>query len=400
MKFDIIGISDARQQWFPPQVQEVITSGSVFSGGRRHHEIVGELLPADATWIDITVPLSSVFEQYRQHPYIVAFASGDPLFFGFATTLQREFPEAELRVFPSFHSLQTLAHRLCLPYHDMQIVSLTGRPWQALDTALIRGERLIGILTDTKEHTPQGIAARMVQYGYDSYAVSVGECLGNEQTERITRYDSPSQLLHSHDSHAAPNCIILQRTNQRKRQFGIPESEFELLDGRVNMITKAPIRLASLAALDLANRHTLWDIGFCTGSVSIEARLQFPHLAIEAFEVRPECERIIQCNMERFGAPGISIHTGDFLAIPTAELHQLPPPDAVFIGGHSGQLIAMVERLLTVASPGTCIVLNAVSERSIALFQQAIEWFHLRPQPSQRIALDDHNPIVIMKATI
>lgn len=53
------------------------------------------------------------------------------------------------------------------------------------------------------------------------------------------------------------------------------------------MITKAPIRLLTLAQLDLRRYQTLWDIGFCTGSVSIEAKLQFPHLHVVAFEQRP-----------------------------------------------------------------------------------------------------------------
>ena len=71
---------------------------------------------------------------------------------------------------------------------------------------------------------------------------------------------------------------------------GHGDEEFTLLDHRERMITKMPIRLLSLQALDLPLRHTLWDIGFCTGSVSIEAKLQFPHLHIEAFEIRQECD--------------------------------------------------------------------------------------------------------------
>lgn len=79
------------------------------------------------------------------------------------------------------------------------------------------------------------------------------------------------------------------------------------------MITKAPIRLLSLAQLDLRSRRTLWDIGFCTGSVSIEAKLQFPHVKIAAFEQRPEGERLMKLNSMRFGTPGIITRIGNFL---------------------------------------------------------------------------------------
>lgn len=37
-------------------------------------------LPEAHLWIDITVPLDEVFRQYENHPDIVVFASGDPLF--------------------------------------------------------------------------------------------------------------------------------------------------------------------------------------------------------------------------------------------------------------------------------------------------------------------------------
>ena len=104
--FIVIGMTDDREVWFPPEVQAAIAAGRVFSGGKRHHEIVASLLPEDARWIDITVPLEAVFQQYEGHPEVVVFASGDPLFFGFASTLRRELPEAELTVYPSFNSLQ------------------------------------------------------------------------------------------------------------------------------------------------------------------------------------------------------------------------------------------------------------------------------------------------------
>lgn len=51
--FHIIGISDQRNQFFTPEIIELISKGKVFSGGRRHHEIVAEVLPGDAVWIDI-----------------------------------------------------------------------------------------------------------------------------------------------------------------------------------------------------------------------------------------------------------------------------------------------------------------------------------------------------------
>ena len=65
MKFIVIGITDNPEPFFPPEVMEIIKQGKVFSGGRRHHDIVAPLLPRDAEWIDITVPLDAVFDNYQ-----------------------------------------------------------------------------------------------------------------------------------------------------------------------------------------------------------------------------------------------------------------------------------------------------------------------------------------------
>ena len=310
MKFIVIGISDAPEPFFTPEIQEIIKNGRVFTGGKRHHEIVAPLLPTDAQWIDITTPLDAVFEQYQSLTSdIIVFASGDPLFFGFANTIKRKMPEAEITLHPTFNSLQLLAHRLVMPYHDMRIVSLTGRTTK------------IGILTD-KEHTPAAIAQRMIDYGYTNYQMHVGEHLGNPSLEYVTTLslDEASQREFSH-----PNCLIIEQQDEMPiRPFGIPDADFTLLDGREKMITKMPIRLLTHQALELRKKNVFWDIGFCTGSVSIEARLQFPHLQVCAFEIRPECEAIIQENTRKFGAPGIDIHIGDFLE---ADLSALPRPD-------------------------------------------------------------------------
>ena len=402
MKFIVIGITDNPKPFFPPEVLEIIKGGKIFSGGKRHHEIVAPLLPADAVWIDITVPLDAVFEHYRMlsgsptETTIIVFASGDPMFFGFANTIRKKMPEAEITVYPTFNSLQLLAHRLVMPYHDMRIVSLTGRPWQEFDHALIERVRKIGILTD-KEHTPAAIAQRMLDYGYTYYNISVGEHLGNPQLEKVSTFTLKEATM---QEFSTPNCVILDsKTAEHIKPYGIPDSAFMLLDGREKMITKMPIRLLTLQALDLPHRHVLWDIGACTGSVSIEARLQFPHLQVEAFEIRPECEAIIQENARRFGASGINIHIGDFRSICC---DSIAAPDAVFIGGHGGRLKDIMEKVLTVLAPDGIIVMNSVIAPKVLtdshkLWNEACEELHLQQEPPLHIQLNDNHPITILK---
>lgn len=375
-----------------PEVERIVSSHKIFSGGRRHHEIISSLLPEGHEWIEIAVPLHDVYDRYSQFSDIVVFASGDPLFYGFAATLRREFPEADIKVFPTFNSIQTLAHRLVLPYHDVVNVSVTGRPWKGLDKALITGQSLVGVLTD-RHKNPVEIARRMIDYGYTNYMMSVGESLGNREDEKISPYMSLHEVISRDFTH--PNCVILHRTHVRPRRLGIPENEFYHLDGREKMITKMPIRLLSLSMLDLGSHSTIWDIGFCTGSVSIEARLQFPDVEIVAFEKRPECHDIMERNCRRHGSPGINIVTGDFFEL---DLSQYPKPDAVFIGGHGGRLPEMLRKIFDLLLPGGVVVFNSVSQESCQNFIDTVTSLGHTIEESHNIILDSHNPITILKA--
>ena len=219
-RFIVVGMDDGQLQRFVPEVVDAIRTHRVFSGGRRHYEAVKELLPVEHEWIPITVPIPAVFKTYESiHEEIVVFASGDPLFFGFANTIQREMPDAQMVLYPSFNSLQMLAHRVLLPYHDMKTVSLTGRPWHELDAALIRGERKIGVLTDGV-HSPRTIAERLLHFGFSNYRMLVGEHLGNSEQERVTQLSLEEAKAREFER---PNCVILHRApSQPPRGEGKP----------------------------------------------------------------------------------------------------------------------------------------------------------------------------------
>ena len=391
LRFLVIGINDNPQPAFTDEVKRVIDGGKVFSGGLRHHEIVGNVLPDGAQWIDITVPLSDVYRQYRDvDDKIIIFASGDPLFFGFATTLQREFPDVDIKVYPTFNSLQTLAHRIVMSYHDMTIVSLTGRPWNAFDAALIEGRNKIGILTD-RQHTPSAIAERMLHYGYMEYEMYVGEHLGNTEVERVARYSLEEAAT---TDFSFPNCLIITKNNNSSFQIGLPDNAFAILDGRPKMITKMPIRLLSIQALGLTCGSVLWDIGFCTGSISIEAKRMYPSIDVVAFEIREEGRELMEENTRRFRTPGITTVIGDFME---QDVTTFPQPTSVFIGGHGGKIVQIVARVAQMLPKGGIVVMNSVSEKSRTRFIGASQMFGLSLVSCNSIQLNDYNKIDILK---
>ena len=61
-------------------------------------------------------------------------------------------------------------------------------------------------------------------------------------------------------------------------------------------------------------------------------------------------------NSRKFGTPGITTVMGDFLE---TELGGLPAPDAVFIGGHGGKMIEILQKIKEVLLPDGVIVFNS-----------------------------------------
>ncbi|MBE7687490.1 precorrin-6y C5,15-methyltransferase (decarboxylating) subunit CbiE [Tenacibaculum finnmarkense genomovar ulcerans] len=387
--FHLIGISNHPTPKLNDDVLNLIQESTVFSGGKRHYQLVKSYLPENHTWIEISGKMDFLINKYKEiNTTIVVFASGDPFFYGFGNTLQRLLPNAQLKATPYFNSIQLLCHKTQTNYNALKSVSVHGRDWSALDEALINQNKLIGILTDAKK-TPSEIAKRLLKYGFDNYTITVGEAL-DRNNEHIKTLDLATCTKKSHDH---LNCVLLKQTTSKEKPFGIADDAFIPLPNRANMITKMPIRLSTINALQLQNKTVFWDIGACTGSVAIQAKQQYPHLKIVAFEKRIVCEDIIQQNTQRFSTPGITIIIDDFFNLNLAEF---PIPDVVFIGGHGGRLNELIH-LIHQLNPKARIVTNAVKQNSTNIFIKELTTLNYTINTSV-IQVNEHNKISIHSA--
>ena len=384
--FYLIGIGNHPTPLLTEEVRTLIKKTSTFSGGKRHYELVKTHLPQNHSWIEISGKMDVVIEAYKKsNEPVMIFTSGDPFFYGFGNTLQRYLPEAAVQSFPYFNSIQRLCQKTQTNYNDLQSVSVHGRDWSALDTALISDLSLIGVLTDGKK-TPTEISKRLLQYGFDNYQITVGEELdGDKEIIESHQLEACTQL-----DYAPLNCILLKKTHSKETPFGIPDDQFIPLDNRPNMITKMPIRLTTLQALQLNNASTFWDIGSCTGSVAIEAKRHFPHLKVLAFEKREVCKSIIQKNTEQLSSPGIEIIIDDFFNL---DLSQYSCPDVIFIGGHGNRLKEMIHKIHAL-NPSVRMVTNAVQESSSQTFIKELGQLNYSIDTTT-LQVDQHNKISI-----
>lgn len=390
MTFYVIGIGNKEPNFTAKQQQDILDT-HVFSGGKRHYELVKDYLPKNHRWIPIQSPMQEVFNAYEETSgTIVIFASGNPLFYGFSNTLKNKYPDAEIITTPYFSSIQLLANAMHINSNQLQTISVHGRTWKALDVVLIQQKECIGVLTDVDKN-PATIAKRLLEYGYDNYKIFIGEDIEGTEEKFQELSLSEASMMRFHPL----NCIILKKTIHRQIDFGVRDTDFKGLPGRPKMITKMPVRLMTLHYLNILTIDTIWDIGFCTGSISIEAKLKNPDITVVAFEKRPECEAIMIENQKRLGTPGIQIVMGDFLE---QDLNPLPKPDTIFIGGHGGKLEQLFLKITPFLHQKTNIVINAVKQSSILGFKEGCTKIGYTIIEENTITLDTHNPITLLKA--
>ncbi|MBV8041988.1 decarboxylating cobalt-precorrin-6B (C(15))-methyltransferase [Pluralibacter sp.] len=126
------------------------------------------------------------------------------------------------------------------------------------------------------------------------------------------------------------------------------------LRGETVPMTKEAVRALALAKLELHRARHLIDVGAGTGSVSIEAAMQFPSLHVTAIERNPAALRLLEENRQQFACSNIDILPG-VAPVPVAE-----KADAVFMGGSGGHLTPLIDWSLRQLHPGGRLVMTFI----------------------------------------
>ena len=134
--------------------------------------------------------------------------------------------------------------------------------------------------------------------------------------------------------------LIVLRDPERVRgprpRLGLPDHAYAQTRGQ---ITKAEVRVLSIARLGLRSGDTVWDIGAGSGSVSLEAAGLCQPGLIYAVERAAEQQACLARNVASFGVRNVRPVDGQA----PAALGELPDPDAVFVGGSGGHLAAILD---------------------------------------------------------
>ena len=344
----LIGVSEDGA--LSPAAAHRLAQASLVVGGARHLALIG---PTDAERLVWPSPLQDAFPAIlaRAGRRVCVLASGDPFFFGVGSLLAGLVGEFECFPQPSAFSLA--AARLGWALQDCALISLHGRPLEAIVPHLHPGARLLALSWDGT--TPARLAALLSARGLGASRLTVLEAMGGP---RERRFASRAQDFDAQGIDALNTLALeVEGLGQRiaPRAAGLPDDWFAS-DGQM---TKREMRALTISALAPRPREILWDVGAGSGTISIEWLLADP--ATQAFAIEQHAERCarIAANARDLGAPRLRIVEG---AAPDA-LAGLPAPDAVFIGGGVEGVVAPCWAAL---KPGGRLVVNAVTVESQA----------------------------------
>jgi precorrin-6Y C5,15-methyltransferase (decarboxylating) len=228
----------------------------------------------------------------------------------------------EIISFPSSYSLA--AAKMGWPLHDVETLSVHGRPLAILQKYIHAGHKML-VLSDSGK-TPKLVADMLEQRGFGRSRITVLEHLGGDKEHIFTglaaswSYDDCAEL-----NILAIECIADENSVLVPLGVGLQDRHF-INDGQ---LTKQDIRAVTLARLMPQPHQLLWDVGAGCGSISIEWMRLHPSCRAIAIEANAQRQEFILQNAENLGVPALQLVRGK---APDA-LAGLEAPDAIFIGG-------------------------------------------------------------------
>jgi precorrin-6Y C5,15-methyltransferase (decarboxylating) len=347
----IVGIGEDGVEGLTATARGLIGGAEIVFGGRRHLALAAPLIRGAArAWPS---PFDGAADEVSRHRgrQICVLASGDPFHYGVGAVLAHHIDPREMIVLPAPSAFSLAAARLGWSLPDTVLLSLHGRSLDLIRPHLQPGARILTLTSGADG--PAALAHLLAQSGFGQSRLTILEALGGPR-ERARNTTAAAFALDAVDAlntvaievEAAPDARILPRA------AGIPDELFEH-DGQ---ISKRDIRAIVLSSLAPHRRELLWDIGSGSGSVAIEWMLSDPTMRAIAIERRDDRAARIVRNAAACGVPALQV----IAAAAPAALAELPPPDAIFVGGGASEP-GVLDAALRALRPGGRLVVNAVT---------------------------------------
>jgi precorrin-6Y C5,15-methyltransferase (decarboxylating) len=347
----LIGMGDDGEASLSPVARDRLLAAEVVIASARLHDRLPELSAERVAWPSPFDALIDRLEGLRGRP-VAVLATGDPLWFSVGARLASAFDLSEMRIHPQVSAFQLACARLGWPMAQVETLTAHGRAPERILPVVAPGARLLVLSADAG--TPRQVARLLTDRGYGASVLSVLAHMGGAEETRVTGlaagWDRQVPDFHV----LAVECVADADAQVTGRAPGLPDDLFQH-DGK---ITKREVRAVTLAKLMPQRGALLWDIGAGCGSVGIEWMRAAPDARAIGIDARADRRDMAQANALALGVPAFDMVLGRAPAV----LADLPPPDAVFIGG--GLSDAVADAALAALKPLGRLVANAVTLES------------------------------------
>jgi len=375
----VVGIGEDGLEGLAPSIRALVDTADVLIGGERHLAMVPKDKHDRLAWPSPISLLVDRLEEMRGRRVCIL-ATGDPMCFGIGSTLVRSIPREEMLIVPGPSALALTCARLGWPEHEVDLLTLHGRPLALLESHLQPGARLVILSDDAK--TPAKVADRLSERGFGDSQMTVLEKMGGPFERCLEALAADWQHPPGDDFNTiAVDLVAGPGTLIRPLVPGLPDDAF-VNDGQ---LTKREVRAATLSALAPSPHALLWDVGAGCGSIAIEwLRIDRRCCAI-SIEPQDERRAMIAENAAALGVHGLKILAG---AAPDA-LSGLATPDAIFIGG-GASADGVIETCWAALKPGGRLVANVVTLEGEAAL---LAWHSRLGGSLTRIAISRAEPV-------
>ncbi|WP_348721165.1 precorrin-6y C5,15-methyltransferase (decarboxylating) subunit CbiE [uncultured Candidatus Puniceispirillum sp.] len=357
-KITIIGVTEAGCMALAPDARAKIKTADYIFASKRFHATIdadGEIESWPSPFSDLTARLEAVDGN------IVILATGDPLWFGVGASLIAHFGHERCAIMPAVSGFQMAASRMGWPLASCETVTVHGRPITSIVPYLYPRARLLVLTANCQ--SAADIATLLVDYGYGSAQMTALGDIGGDQEARHDGVASTWAHTNISDFHIM---AITVPEDVGAAGMALSDSLFET-DGKM---TKRDLRASALAKLAPFPDAVLWDVGAGSGAVSIDFLRHAPRGKAYAIDRdAAQIKRAVNNAMRHgVGAPTNDPDAAGFHALhatlPDA-LADLPPADAIFIGGGlSPAVITLCQKRLRA---GGVLVAHAVTLESEAI---------------------------------
>lgn len=343
----IIGMPLNPQDPLPSQAHNYINDAQLIMGAARHLKRIENNAAKQKWQTPFAHNISLILDHHKKGKNIALLASGDPSFYGIASSLAHH--ELCPIVIPAVSSLSLAAARMRWRMEDTECVSLHGRDLSSILPHLAPRKRLLILGED--EQTPQKLGTLLTHHGYGASSLSILARLDTTD-EHITHHQAYDSIPLTHPLHVM--ALICQAQQEvYAPHIGLHNDAFDS-----SMISQEEGRWLALLALRPFAGGLLWDVGAGGGSITIEWLRAHKNNRALAIEQNKERCALIAHHADQFGVA--SRLTLLCQKAPDA-LHNLDTPDAIFIGGGTANP-SIHETCLAKLKTNGCLVAHAITE--------------------------------------